>query len=469
MASGGGHKISSFEEIVGLVLLHNVLEQCSIIESSSSEDSSESEADEDEDEEDEDEDGDEDEDEDEDEDGDGDGDEDGDEDEDELIAQNVQSEKGATWCWQENDGRWIEYDTKSSNIGSEDIEQEFQRGVKNKVFHARKYLYKLDFSSMIQTNMATKNTRRIRRVNDTSTTFSVQNVQSVKGVTWSWKENDGRWINYGIQGADGGITTEEIENAFQKQEEQIVFHHGRFMYIIKFADMQQMNLTTQKRRDIKREPNHPSQPSESPKLPVKKHSLLLSIPPNWNRSQISLNGFQLVPLGQQHSEYSMVRKLFTSTINKTLQKVSRIQNVELWENFTRKKKWMSHKRQGEVEERFLFHGTSSSSITGICTINFDMRLYGKNGTALGAGVYFAKNAAYSDRYVTESNCSKQMFLARVLVGEFVRGDATYRRPPEKTPDIPYDSCVDNVSNPQIFVIFDKDQMYPEYLLEYEKE
>uniref|UniRef100_UPI00358FB385 protein mono-ADP-ribosyltransferase PARP11-like isoform X3 n=1 Tax=Myxine glutinosa TaxID=7769 RepID=UPI00358FB385 len=381
MASGGGHKISSFEEIVGLVLLHNVLEQCSIIESSSSsEDSSESEADEDEDEEDEDEDGDEDEDEDEDEDGDGDGDEDGDEDEDELIAQNVQSEKGATWCWQENDGRWIEYDTKSSNIGSEDIEQEFQRGVKNKVFHARKYLYKLDFSSMIQTNMATKNTRRIRRVNDTSTTFS-----------------------------------------------------------------------------------------ESPKLPVKKHSLLLSIPPNWNRSQISLNGFQLVPLGQQHSEYSMVRKLFTSTINKTLQKVSRIQNVELWENFTRKKKWMSHKRQGEVEERFLFHGTSSSSITGICTINFDMRLYGKNGTALGAGVYFAKNAAYSDRYVTESNCSKQMFLARVLVGEFVRGDATYRRPPEKTPDIPYDSCVDNVSNPQIFVIFDKDQMYPEYLLEYEKE
>uniref|UniRef100_A0A8C4NAB3 Poly [ADP-ribose] polymerase n=1 Tax=Eptatretus burgeri TaxID=7764 RepID=A0A8C4NAB3_EPTBU len=178
---------------------------------------------------------------------------------------------------------------------------------------------------------------------------------------------------------------------------------------------------------------------------------------------------QLVPLRRQHSEYSMVKKLFAATMNTTIKNVSRIQNVELWENFTRKRKWMSHKNEGQVEERLLFHGTSSSSITGICNMNFDMRLHGKHGALYGKGVYFAKNATYSDRYVTEAQFSKQMILARVLVGEYMQGKETYRRPPEKAPNILYDSCVDDISNPEIFVIFEKDQMYPEYLLEYEKE
>lgn len=54
-----------------------------------------------------------------------------------------------------------------------------------------------------------------------------------------------------------------------------------------------------------------------------------------------------------------------------------------------------------------------------------------------------------------------MFVARVLVGDFVEGNKDYRSPP-----IPYDSCVDTRLNPSIFVIFQKDQIYPEYMIEY---
>lgn len=61
-----------------------------------------------------------------------------------------------------------------------------------------------------------------------------------------------------------------------------------------------------------------------------------------------------------------------------------------------------------------------------------------------------------------------MFLARVLVGDFVKGRSSYLSPPAKptSPRESYDSCVDIEHNPSIYVIFDKYQVYPEYVLEY---
>lgn len=60
-----------------------------------------------------------------------------------------------------------------------------------------------------------------------------------------------------------------------------------------------------------------------------------------------------------------------------------------------------------------------------------------------------------------------MFFALVLVGEFAKGSSTFLRPPQKTQQAGfYDSCVDNTSNPAIFVIFEKYQIYPEYIIEY---
>lgn len=63
-----------------------------------------------------------------------------------------------------------------------------------------------------------------------------------------------------------------------------------------------------------------------------------------------------------------------------------------------------------------------------------------------------------------------MFVARVLVGDFALGDSKMRRPPEKPNKTQsYDSCVDNIHAPSIFVVFEKFQIYPEYILEYEEE
>lgn len=54
-----------------------------------------------------------------------------------------------------------------------------------------------------------------------------------------------------------------------------------------------------------------------------------------------------------------------------------------------------------------------------------------------------------------------MFVARVLVGNFIEGNVSYMSPPQ-----PYNSFVDTRLNPSVFVIFEKDQIYPQYVIEY---
>lgn len=87
---------------------------------------------------------------------------------------------------------------------------------------------------------------------------------------------------------------------------------------------------------------------------------------------------------------------------------------------------------------------------------------------IAIGSYFARDASYSDRYSALSSSSKRiMFVAQVLVGDFTKGKREYLRPPAReTGKGLYDSCVDSVSNPSIFVIFEKYQIYPEFLVEY---
>uniref|UniRef100_A0A3B3THK1 PARP catalytic domain-containing protein n=1 Tax=Paramormyrops kingsleyae TaxID=1676925 RepID=A0A3B3THK1_9TELE len=53
-----------------------------------------------------------------------------------------------------------------------------------------------------------------------------------------------------------------------------------------------------------------------------------------------------------------------------------------------------------------------------------------------------------------------MFVCRVLVGEYTEGDSSYLRPPSKDGgDVHfYDSCVDDINDPSIYVVFEKYQV-----------
>nr|XP_006116247.1 TCDD-inducible poly [ADP-ribose] polymerase-like [Pelodiscus sinensis] len=153
---------------------------------------------------------------------------------------------------------------------------------------------------------------------------------------------------------------------------------------------------------------------------------------------------------------------------------TRVQNPFLWDKYKRKQSHMSRQMSPEQQrrnERHLFHGTSAGAVPAICKHNLDPRLSGKHAAIYGQGSYFARRASYSHRYAPPSEAGlRHVFLCKVLVGRWAQGQAALPRPPPLDAGDPasnlYDSCVDNLSDPQIYVVFDNDQCYPYFLIQY---
>ncbi|NXO66680.1 PAR12 polymerase, partial [Phainopepla nitens] len=193
-------------------------------------------------------------------------------------------------------------------------------------------------------------------------------------------------------------------------------------------------------------------------------------PPQWDQTALPDIGFKLIQLSCDSQEYREIKKLFEMTMKDyCINQLQRIQNPTLWDIFQWQREKMKKLQQLKgVNERLLFHGTSPSHVSAICEQNFDWRLCGTNGTLFGKGSYFARDASYSHEYCSSRRGRYSMFVAQVLVGDFVRGCPEYCRPPprNKNSNRLYDSCVDDPTDPSIFVIFEKQQIYPAYILEY---
>ncbi|OXB65570.1 hypothetical protein ASZ78_016634 [Callipepla squamata] len=183
-------------------------------------------------------------------------------------------------------------------------------------------------------------------------------------------------------------------------------------------------------------------------------------------------GTQEVEISKISSEYQEIKKQFEQTMKSCdVIRVLRIQNPSLWKVFQWHKEQMKRRSGGkEIKEKLLFHGTMNCLVKDICSHNFDWRICGSNGKLYGKGSYFARDASYSHEYCQSEGKSAVMFMARVLVGEYAQGKADYVRPPTKSVDgfQFYDSCVDNVADPSVYVVFEKNQVYPEYLIEYKE-
>ena len=89
----------------------------------------------------------------------------------------------------------------------------------------------------------------------------------------------------------------------------------------------------------------------------------------------------------------------------------------------------------------------------------------------GNGTYFAVQAGYSacSQFAKPNSCgTKHILLSKVLVGDPTRGCPGIRDPPPKPQNHNelFDSVVDNMNTPTIYVIFHDAQAYPEYVIKF---
>ncbi|XP_065421537.1 uncharacterized protein LOC135975264 isoform X1 [Chrysemys picta bellii] len=186
--------------------------------------------------------------------------------------------------------------------------------------------------------------------------------------------------------------------------------------------------------------------------------------PHWEPMGESL--VRLVELAEGSEEYQEVAKGFKQTApGYHILHIQRVQNRVLWVSYCWQRCWMEEKNPpGELNERLLYHGTRPENRRSIQEIG--LRNTCRKVGIYGQGLYFAVEAARSADYAKpDAHGHRFMFQVRVLTGQFTQGKEDMVLPPEK-PDGGgrYDSVVNVVSRPSIFVTFFDDLTYPEYLI-----
>lgn len=121
-----------------------------------------------------------------------------------------------------------------------------------------------------------------------------------------------------------------------------------------------------------------------------------------------------------------------------------------------------------LNEALLWHGTAAHNVDAIATSGMDERVCHLQGM-LGAGLYFAQDSCKAGQYAPpDGNGSHWFFLCRVLLGNPSK-TRTYqpnvRRPPDMFDSIVFEPGCSSVGHHRELVVYDRHQVYPEFLIE----
>mmetsp|Transcript_58465 Transcript_58465/g.190661 ORF Transcript_58465/g.190661 Transcript_58465/m.190661 type:complete len:685 (-) Transcript_58465:152-2206(-) len=142
--------------------------------------------------------------------------------------------------------------------------------------------------------------------------------------------------------------------------------------------------------------------------------------------------------------------------------------------------WAARRRlRGEVNEVYLWHGSSPAAVQSIANGGFDLALCGSNvGSMFGRGVYLSECSSKADEYSRDDGGGYfggcfAMLLCRVVLGESqVLTEADYEAHHRVGPGCDFDSTVGDresaVGTYREFVVSSQDQVYPEYAIVYER-
>ncbi|XP_040913508.1 poly(ADP-ribose) polymerase family member 14-related sequence 1 [Toxotes jaculatrix] len=217
-------------------------------------------------------------------------------------------------------------------------------------------------------------------------------------------------------------------------------------------------------------PSGPATDNQGHSLQIKRIDKLKDedIPDHWD-PMLASDSCLAVTIKAGTEEHTEILNLFQASCNRTVTKIERIQNPILWKSLQLKRRDMEQRNGHTNNERRLFHGTCHTTVNHINEHGFNRSFAGKNAACYGNGTYFAVNANYSanDTYSKPNqNGEKFMYVCRVLTGDFTVGQQNMVVPPAKglVSTQKYDSVVDNMAKPGMFVVFHDSQACPEYLI-----
>merc|ERR1719229_1041256 len=125
--------------------------------------------------------------------------------------------------------------------------------------------------------------------------------------------------------------------------------------------------------------------------------------------------------------------------------------------------------ENKVNKVELFHGTKSQPVMDIVQKE-GFRKEFNTAAAYGKGTYFARDARYSIGYShKDAQSVYKMFLCSVLAGEWTKGTQAYELkswPKKQSDGLLYDSLVDNVQAPSIYVIHEDVRALPKYIIHF---
>ncbi|XP_042206479.1 protein mono-ADP-ribosyltransferase PARP12-like isoform X2 [Homarus americanus] len=326
-----------------------------------------------------------------------------------------------------------------------------------------------NFQDMTLNNSSRTKQLNIRRLSTRSATVSASPKSTV--FEWYFLDEQGKWIRYGQVDSLGKqelvchISSEDIEKQYLSDPtSSMIICNAHFNYKLDFSQMTQINQNTNTAKEIRRRPSRLSYQRPSPS-----DSVQSSLPAHW----IPMGNHQthfpvtLVPNDKEFLEVAGRVRLMLPTAN--IQKIQRLQNPYLWHLLQNKKADLSQRYdENQLNFQKLFYGTDPSKIDTICKENIDWQ----HGTTFqqdyGKGAYFSNSAAVARSHCTvDGNGHFFVLLAGVIIGTVTKGTPTLTRPPTNlSTGKQYDTTVDDVHAPTIFVKYDKGEYYPEYIIEF---
>ncbi|XP_077997138.1 protein mono-ADP-ribosyltransferase PARP14-like isoform X2 [Glandiceps talaboti] len=273
-----------------------------------------------------------------------------------------------------------------------------------------------------------------------------------QNVKWLFEEEDGSFEAY-----DEDISG-RIEMAYQDKRPTVDFELDGGKYRIDLGRNVEIDLHN---------------PTSEAKVKRQLKEKGIQLPDFW-KPMPENKAYEMVTLDAKSPEHQEVEKFFRKTYTpKKVVQIRRIQNPGLYRSYVVLKQNMDAKNPPKTEnERLLFHGTSADTIDNINAGGFNRSFAGKNATAYGKGTYFAVQASYSagGYAAPDSSGVMHMYRAKVLTGEYTLGNKSMVVPPSKNPNDPtdcFDSVVNNMSSPIMFVVFQDAMAYPEYLISFQ--